>query len=256
MSRPPHTSRTQWVIAIIASLILHLAVISGSRNGAPLPLGTTSSDAPALVLVSPATSANPTLSVQEPAFEPAPVAPLPELPTLPEATLPEPLPADEDVVDERTLEEIPNPLETEAVAEQHPETPDTQRLSGDATTHAETPAAAMDSHGNADPGVAGSRGDLAPRYGELIRSWLERHRVFPRAALIRRQEGVGTLRLTVVRGSGELLAYELIETTGHRLLDDEIIAMLHRARPLPPDPYPDGTSVIVLNIPVEFTLPR
>ncbi|MBI3515575.1 MAG: energy transducer TonB, partial [Proteobacteria bacterium] len=72
-----------------------------------------------------------------------------------------------------------------------------------------------------------------PSYQGLLLSHLERNKRYPREARLRRQEGVATLRFTVDR-DGKLLAFKLERSAGHAILDDEVLAMIQRAAPLPP----------------------
>jgi len=92
------------------------------------------------------------------------------------------------------------------------------------------------------------------------RSWqgtllahLERHKRYPRAAQARRQEGVVTVRFTMNR-NGELVSARLERSGGSAILDDEGLALLERAQPLPVPPPEIKGDTIELVVPVEFFL--
>jgi protein TonB len=75
---------------------------------------------------------------------------------------------------------------------------------------------------------------------------LERHKRYPRMAETRHQTGTGYLRFTMDR-SGNVLSFHVVKSSGHTLLDDEILDLIRRAQPLPvPPPEQDQ---------LEFTAP-
>lgn len=80
-------------------------------------------------------------------------------------------------------------------------------------------------------GAGGRPGDYVD-YKQLIMSWLRQHKEYPRRAKLRRQEGEAFVFI-VVDGNGRLLDYRLDKSSGHKLLDAEVTAMLERAQPLP-----------------------
>lgn len=82
---------------------------------------------------------------------------------------------------------------------------------------------------------------------------LERHKRYPRAAQLRRQQGMPYIRFTMDR-NGQVLTSSLERGTGHALLDEEALALLARAQPLPamPPEMPGATMEIV--VPIEFFL--
>lgn len=85
----------------------------------------------------------------------------------------------------------------------------------------------------------------------LLRSHLERHKRYPRSAQLRRQEGTAHLRFRMSR-AGDVLSYRLERSSSHDALDDEVLAMIQRASPLPalPPEMPGATLEIV--VPVQF----
>lgn len=95
--------------------------------------------------------------------------------------------------------------------------------------------------------------DVVSNYTVQIRAWLEKHKEYPRRALLRRQQGTALLFLVMGR-DGQVLDHRIEETSGHALLDREVTAMIERAQPLPrmPDEVPDARLELV--VPVEFFL--
>ena len=95
--------------------------------------------------------------------------------------------------------------------------------------------------------------DAVSNYTVQIRAWLEKHKEYPRRALLRRQQGTALLFLVMGR-DGQVLDHRIEETSGHALLDREVTAMIERAQPLPrmPDEVPDARLELV--VPVEFFL--
>jgi len=90
-------------------------------------------------------------------------------------------------------------------------------------------------------------------YGAVLLRWLERYREYPRAARLRRIEGVVVLRLTIER-SGRLAEAAVAESSGSPLLDDAALAMARRAAPMPPLPRGEGVERVVMLVPIAFRL--
>jgi protein TonB len=95
----------------------------------------------------------------------------------------------------------------------------------------------------------------APHYAPILLDWLGRHRDYPRAARLRRQEGIPRIALTLDR-SGRLLDLELKEASGHDLLDQAALDMARRAAPFPPPQLPPGSEKATFIVPVRFHLER
>ncbi len=74
-----------------------------------------------------------------------------------------------------------------------------------------------------------------------------------RRARTRPMEGTALLWVRVDRG-GQVLAYDVEESSGHRVLDRAVLRAVERADPLPPlpDSYPDDELEVV--IPIAFRL--
>jgi protein TonB len=94
-----------------------------------------------------------------------------------------------------------------------------------------------------------------PPYAPILLDWLGRHRDYPRAARLRRQEGAPRIALTLDR-SGRLLGLELTQPSGHELLDQAALDMARRAAPFPPPQLPAGSDKATFIVPVQFRLER
>jgi periplasmic protein TonB len=93
----------------------------------------------------------------------------------------------------------------------------------------------------------------APSWHGAVLAHLERHKRYPARARARRQEGTTLVRFTVDR-DGEVLRVALAEPSGHAALDEEALALLPRAAPLPAPPAGAGAGPFELVVPVQFRL--
>lgn len=81
---------------------------------------------------------------------------------------------------------------------------------------------------------------------------LGRHKRYPQEARARALTGEVEIRFRLDR-SGRVRNAELVRSSGHRLLDDEAVAMMARANPLPPPPA--GASVeMEMTAPIRYRL--
>lgn len=86
-----------------------------------------------------------------------------------------------------------------------------------------------------------------------LRAHLERYKRYPSAAQARRQEGVSYVRFSMNR-DGAVRWARLERTSGFSRLDDESLALMERAQPLPPPPSEVPGTVIEIVVPIEFFL--
>lgn len=107
--------------------------------------------------------------------------------------------------------------------------------------------------GSGSGGSAGGSPAAVTDYMAELLAWLQRHKEYPRRAKRRQQQGTALLYLVMDR-EGQVLEYRIQESSGYRLLDQEVTAMIERARPLPemPDEMPGAQLELV--VPVEFFL--
>lgn len=98
----------------------------------------------------------------------------------------------------------------------------------------------------------GMPGETADFMAQL-QAWLEKHKEYPRRARMRRQEGTALLYFEMDR-DGKVLRHRLQRSSGHDLLDREVLAMIERAQPLPKLPETMGEPRLELVVPVQFFL--
>jgi protein TonB len=209
---------------------------------------------------------------QEPAAEPEPpvdlaqlLVPIPELPLTPpdipapEVALlkPEPKKVEQDNVQkpkeipkkEKVQKPKPKPKpEPEPEVAQEPTPQPTPQQAAVAAPVQPSPAPAAPSAAD----VARRTAAEANWQGTLL-AHLERHKKYPRLARKRHEEGTAYLRFRMDR-SGQVLSFSLARSAGYDALDEEVLAMIQRAQPLPALPAEVTDSVVEIVVPVQFTL--
>lgn len=93
----------------------------------------------------------------------------------------------------------------------------------------------------------------AAGYLAALQAWLERHKEYPARARSRRQEGTVLLFFAMDR-EGRVHETHIQRGSGHSLLDQEALALIRRAEPLPPPPPEFGDEEIRLVVPMQFFL--
>lgn len=91
-------------------------------------------------------------------------------------------------------------------------------------------------------------------YAAKIRSWLYAHKIYPRRARMRREEGRVQVRFVIDR-AGMLLEGAVIHRSGIVALDQEAEAMLRRASPYPRVPVELPGERMEFTAPIDFILP-
>jgi periplasmic protein TonB len=84
---------------------------------------------------------------------------------------------------------------------------------------------------------------------------LQRFKRYPASAQSRKEEGVVLLSFSLDR-SGHVLAHSIARSSGHADLDNEAMAMIMRAEPLPPFPESMPQPRIDLTLPIRFVALR
>jgi protein TonB len=82
---------------------------------------------------------------------------------------------------------------------------------------------------------------------------LQRFKRYPAAAQSHKEEGVVLLSFSLDR-SGHVLTRSIARSSGHPDLDDEVMAMIIRAEPLPPFPATMTQDRVDLTVPIRFSL--
>jgi protein TonB len=107
------------------------------------------------------------------------------------------------------------------------------------------------------PGQAATRPlpptNALPSFENVLLAHLARYKQYPPLARRRLEQGVPVIRFTIDR-QGHVLAAALERGSGHALLDEEALAMLRRAQPLPPIPPGLERDTLELVAPIRFTL--
>ena len=70
---------------------------------------------------------------------------------------------------------------------------------------------------------------------------------------MRREQGVALLRVAMTR-SGAVAGFRLERSSGHQLLDQEVLDLLQRAQPLPPIPPEMTRETVEIVVPIRFEL--
>jgi protein TonB len=82
---------------------------------------------------------------------------------------------------------------------------------------------------------------------------IQRTKRYPPEAQARGEQGVVLLSFSLDR-NGRVLAHRIAESSGHADLDNEVMAMIERAQPLPAFPPSMTQTKLDLTIPIRFSL--
>lgn len=199
----------------------------------------------------PTPSATPTES--PPPDLPSPPAPKPEVkvPDLPKEEradavlappLPPPLPSPIPQVEKK-----PSPPKKQDMERKKPAHPDKQKVKH--TTAPPTSEAQRANVAAAPSAGASSAPSVSPASwkGELM-AHLNRYKRYPPGA------GAGTASVAfTINRSGEVLSARLIGSSGDSALDEEVVALVRRASPVPAPPPDFGSGSITLTVPIRFS---
>lgn len=172
--------------------------------------------------------------------EPEVVEPIARLEAPAEVTLPLPEPKAE----EKTSEDKPAPRKTDAKPVERIEpAPRTAAAPRSEQRTAHRPAAPS-------PGGEASRAAIMSWRDQVV-ARLQSVKRPPHQAESRREQGVAMLNFTVDR-SGRVLTRRIAKGSGSVALDEEVLALVMRAQPLPAFPPAMGQSVMNLTVPISF----
>jgi periplasmic protein TonB len=101
--------------------------------------------------------------------------------------------------------------------------------------------------------VKGGAPKVEPSWQTSLMRQLQRFKRYPAAAQSRKEEGVVLLSFSLDR-SGHVLAHSIARSSGHPDLDNEVMAMIMRADPLPALPASMPQTRIDLTVPIRFSL--
>lgn len=178
--------------------------------------------------------------------------PAPELP--PEVSAP-PAPAPNPPVP------VPAPEKLQKIVKKHKPVPhlpkpapDLQKTAEQTTAPPAFSAPSSTTQAAPPPGLASSQTAHEPATWQgLLLGRLEKYKRYPAQAQATQQQGTAQLTFTMNR-KGHVLSARLAASSGHALLDEETLALVHRAEPLPTPPDSVLGEQITLTVPVEFEL--
>lgn len=107
----------------------------------------------------------------------------------------------------------------------------------------------------AAPSIAQGSPNAVPNWQGLLLARLEAAKHYPEEARMHRQQGITMLRFTMDR-DGKVLSAKIEKSSGFDALDQEALALIQRAQPLPKPPPAVTGDTIELVVPIEFTLTR
>lgn len=98
-------------------------------------------------------------------------------------------------------------------------------------------------------GASSSRSMTVANWRSRLMAHLNRHKRYPTG-----ENGSGKARVAfTIDRSGRVLAARLVGGSGNGSFDEEAVAMVRRASPVPPPPADIGGSTISFSVPVDFT---
>lgn len=100
-----------------------------------------------------------------------------------------------------------------------------------------------------EKGLLDDKKRLVAGWAKQISAWFERHKRYPKVDKVKDAKVVVTFELD---RTGNVLSAEVQETSGDKRFDDEAIAMLHRASPLPRPPAAQADEGLKFSVPVIF----
>ncbi len=198
------------------------------------------------------------------------VVDLAPLPAAPSTTPTDSPPGPEQVMSEARPEAKPEPAQTDDA----PELPQAANPEAvlDARTRAQpdaapeqqaaaaTSAPAALSERAAPVAAAPTQGQPDQKDSRAVATWrsqilalVERNKRYPEAARSRREQGIAQVRFTLDR-NGIVGEARVIQSSGSDALDGEAVALLKRAQPFPAPPDALAGDVVVIRLPIRFTV--
>jgi len=103
------------------------------------------------------------------------------------------------------------------------------------------------------PGAAVHTPAAFIRWQSALAAHLERFKRYPTAARAHGEQGIAKVAFTIDH-EGHLLSSQIVQSSGSSLLDEETLAMLARAQPMPKPPITAPDSALSLAVPVRFDI--
>jgi periplasmic protein TonB len=82
---------------------------------------------------------------------------------------------------------------------------------------------------------------------------LQQYKRYPQSAQTQGEQGVVLLGFSVDR-NGRVIKHHIVQSSGHTDLDNEVMAMIERAQPLPAFPASMTQPILDLTVPIRFSL--
>jgi len=101
--------------------------------------------------------------------------------------------------------------------------------------------------------VKGGAPRIEPTWRSRLVRHLQQHKRYPGGAQSRGEQGIVVLSFSVDR-NGHVLDRHIATSSGHTDLDEEVMAMIMRAQPLPPFPASMTQASLDLTVPIRFSL--
>lgn len=254
---PRDKAARRWLTSLLLVVLAYGAPLLGSLIPARNPGAKAPPPAAMVVEIAPA----PVAPAAQPDMPPGPQqtesAPPPE--PEPEPEIPPPPPPQ--VKPEVALNPQPEPVpEEKTAAEAPPEEPDEAPPEEEPQSIASAPPeaaqedieAAAPAQGVSTPAV---NTDAIPNWQNRLMLKLNAAKRYPPRARRYRQEGIAYLHFTMDR-DGKVLATNIERSAGYSLLDEETLALIERAQPLPKPPAEMPGKALQFVVPVEFFLRR
>jgi periplasmic protein TonB len=177
-----------------------------------------------------------TVAEETPLLEPAPLAPQPAV------QLPEPQPNKNEKPQEKVDEKVA-----------HEE--NSRQANAAPMTTAPPPSEAKPSNAAAAPapGLSAIAAKAQATWYKSLAAHINRYKRYPAKARDHKMEGVVSVEFTLDR-SGQILTSRVTASSGSAVLDEEAVALLRRAAPLPSPPEevpPEGISLV---LPIHFRM--
>jgi protein TonB len=101
-----------------------------------------------------------------------------------------------------------------------------------------------------------SLGEIRAAYGRLLRDEFSKHTKYPAVAALKGWEGKVRLRLQVDKEGNVIGTPEVVEGSGHKMLDDDAVKTILNISPLPIPPSQLLAKPIFVNTTIDYHKPR
>jgi periplasmic protein TonB len=143
----------------------------------------------------------------------------------------------------------PQQVKQEAAKRQDPRLPAPTTSTPHATPEQTAAIAAAPTQGQPNPNAS----KALPTWKTQIIALLERNKRYPAAAQSRHQQGIAQVSFSLDR-QGRLIESRIVRSSGAAALDEEALALLHRAQPFPKPPEELTGQYVGLTVPIRFNL--